>query len=102
MGYLHIDNLYKAQDILAFRECYALEKVHGTSAHIGWGYAPTGETMVTKPEHPLRFFSGGEPHERFKKLFDCEKLKAVFPVFGHEKMTVYGEAYGGSPRPLME
>ena len=32
MGYLHIENLYKAQDILLFRECYALEKVHGTAA----------------------------------------------------------------------
>src|SRR5690348_10996218 len=34
MGYLHIGNLYKTQDLLLFRECYALEKVHGTSAHI--------------------------------------------------------------------
>ena len=32
MGYLHIENLYRpaAQTILLFRECYALEKVHGT------------------------------------------------------------------------
>lgn len=31
MGYLHIDNLYKpvAQDILLFKKCYALEKIHG-------------------------------------------------------------------------
>lgn len=28
MGYLHIDNLYKAQEILLFRTCYALEKIH--------------------------------------------------------------------------
>ncbi len=34
MGYLHIDNLYKNQTIRLFRECYALEKVHGTSAHV--------------------------------------------------------------------
>ena len=36
MGYAHIDNLYKEQTILMFRECYALEKIHGTSAHISW------------------------------------------------------------------
>jgi hypothetical protein len=30
MGYLHIDNLYKSQDILLFKRCYALEKIHGT------------------------------------------------------------------------
>jgi len=32
MGYLNIDNLYKAQEVLMFRECYAMEKIHGTSA----------------------------------------------------------------------
>jgi len=29
MGYLHINNLYKQQDILLFKECYAMEKIHG-------------------------------------------------------------------------
>ena len=30
MGYLSIDNLYKSPEIIdLFRECYALEKVHG-------------------------------------------------------------------------
>ncbi len=36
MSYLHIDNLYRSQDILLFRECYALEKIHGTSAHVAY------------------------------------------------------------------
>ena len=53
MAYMHIDNLYKAQEILAFKECYALEKIHGTSAHIYW----SGET--------LRLFAGGVSHEGF-------------------------------------
>jgi hypothetical protein len=34
MGYLHISNLYKDQAILIFKRCCALEKVHGTSAHV--------------------------------------------------------------------
>ena len=29
MGYLHIQNLYKNQTILLFKECYAMEKIHG-------------------------------------------------------------------------
>ena len=29
MGYIHIGNLYKDQEILLFKECYALEKIHG-------------------------------------------------------------------------
>ena len=37
MSYMHIDNLYKNQDILLFKECYALEKIHGTSAGLEFG-----------------------------------------------------------------
>jgi len=85
MGYRHIDNLYKNQTIMAFRECYALEKIHGTSAHIKWDGIS------------LSFFSGGEKHERFVALFDQEALKTAFIGFGYElaTFTVYGEAYGG-------
>ena len=38
MGYLHVPNLYRpeAQAILEFKRLYALEKIHGTSAHIQW------------------------------------------------------------------
>lgn len=36
MGYMHIENLYKNQLILLFRECYAMEKIHGTSAHLAF------------------------------------------------------------------
>lgn len=85
MGYLHIPNLYKAQEILAFRQCFALEKIHGTSAHVRWH-----EGRVT-------FFSGGESHERFVTIFDSEGLAARFmEQFGPAKtVVVYGEAYGG-------
>lgn len=90
MGYLHIGNLYKDQAILMFRECYALEKVHGTSAHIAW--FNDGRTGVD----PLSFFSGGVKHGTFVELFDHAKLRAAFTALGHVKVTVYGEAYGGS------
>lgn len=83
MGYLHIDNLYKSQDILLFKECYALEKIHGTSAHIAWN------------NNELRFFSGGATHANFLKLFDQQQLTEKFQALGHSKVVVYGEAYGG-------
>lgn len=86
MGYLHINNLYKDQTILMFKECYALEKIHGTSAHIKWKWE----------EKRLIFFSGGEKYERFKELFDEEFLYSKFSTeFSNTDVTIFGEAYGG-------
>jgi hypothetical protein len=85
IGYLHIDNLYKNIEILNFKEVYALEKVHGTSAHISW-----------KPEQDkVIFFSGGAEHSNFIKLFDEEALKEKFKKLFNVDTTVFGEAYGG-------
>ena len=83
MSYLHILNLVKAQDILEFRWCWAMEKIHGTSAHLGF------------KDGALFTFSGGASSEQFVKLFDAEKLKAGFLAIGQPEITVYGEAYGG-------
>jgi len=89
MGYLHINNLYKDQTILLFKECYALEKIHGTSAHIRWANQKIG------------FFSGGESHPRFIALFDEEFLTLKFQeLFGESDATVYGEAYGGKQQGM--
>ena len=83
MGYQHIDNLYKAQDILLFRECFCMEKIHGTSSHLSW------------KDGQLTFSSGGEKHEKFVALFDQEALRTAFAERGQTEMVVYGEAYGG-------
>jgi len=90
MGYLHIENLYRpaAQVILLFKECYALEKVHGTSAHLAW------------QDGKVTYSSGGEAHERFKALFDDASLTASFQALGHDAVTVYGEAYGGKQQGM--
>jgi len=90
MGYQHIQNLYKDQSILAQTEVYALEKIHGTSAHIAF--------ERIHDEVNIRFFSGGEKHENFAKLFDVAKLCAYYRQFHSDKypkLTIYGEAYGG-------
>jgi hypothetical protein len=85
MGYLHVPNTYRAegQYILLFRECFALEKIHGTSAHVSWR------------EGQLFLSSGGESAVNFAKLFDQPALAAKFAELGHEKVTIFGEAYGG-------
>lgn len=80
MGYLHIDNLYKNQKILAFRRCYALEKVHGTSAHIAYQSAVSGRA------EELRFFSDGEKHERFCGLFDAGLLEAAGEIIDSKEV----------------
>jgi hypothetical protein len=88
MGYLHVDNLYKSQDILLFKECYALEKIHGTSAHLGFKRSTEGGKLT--------FFSGGVPHDNFVRLFDQADLLARLMASGAPDAIVYGEAYGGS------
>lgn len=101
MSYADIDNLYKNQDILMFKECYAMEKIHGTSAHVSWstptipGATEVEQVAFSADRGSLAFFSGGEKHENFVKLFDEQKLKDAFVKMGQPEVTVYGEAYGG-------
>lgn len=83
MAYMHIDNLYKSQEVLLFKELYALEKIHGTSASVMWR------------DGTLRFNAGGVKQEAFVVLFDQEALSAAFIAMGHATVTAYGEAYGG-------
>jgi hypothetical protein len=89
MGYLHIENLYKNQDILMFKECYAMEKIHGTSAHVSFKITPVGEHSGT-----VGFFSG-EQYDRFVQLFDQTVLLEKFLATGINNLIIFGEAYGG-------
>jgi hypothetical protein len=92
MGYMHIDNLYKNQEILMLKECYAMEKIHGTSAHIAHKVDGQGFNQ-------LNFFAGGCKHERFVNLFDQEELADKMRGLN---ATVYGEAYGASLLKMRE
>ncbi len=89
MGYLHIENLYRGQDVLLFKEVYAMEKIHGTSAHISWKAGP-----LPGDPYKMSFFSGGEPHANFIKLFDEAALRPNFEKVGQD-VIIFGEAYGG-------
>ena len=88
MSYMHIDNLYRDQTILMFRECWSMEKVHGTSSHLGWS-----------PNNGLRLSPGGVSLEQFTKCFgnlaELTERMSVMAVCGQTKIVVYGEAYGG-------
>ena len=95
MGYLSISNLYRpeAQCILQFRTLFALEKIHGTSAHVE--YRPA--------DNRIRYFSGGASHSQFVSLFNETELLEKFKNLGipaDKSITVYGEAYGGSQQGM--
>jgi hypothetical protein len=86
MSYMHIENLYKNGEILNFKECYAMEKIHGTSAHISY---KAGRVSL---------FAGGGSYPEFCKLFDITKIEAILKEkFGEGDISVhvYGEYYGG-------
>lgn len=101
MSYMpHIDNLYKNQEILMFKECFALEKIHGTNSKLVWKRNPSNQA-----QRQLVFFSGGTKHELFVSLFDKDVLIAKFTEMGipvDRDVTVYGESYGGREQGMGE
>ena len=84
IGYLKIKNLYAEKDILLFKQCYALEKIHGTSVHLSFDGVDN-----------VQYFSGGCTHELFIKLFDQDKILRTFQENFNGPVTIYGEGYGG-------
>ena len=84
MAYLHINNLYKEIDILLFKECYALEKIDGTSSDIRW------------KDNKIAFKLGTGNYNNFVKLFDVENLeKKLKEDFFDRSVVINGEGYGG-------
>ena len=114
-AYKSIENLYKNQMILLFKECYATEKAHGTSSHISFKrtrqvphclvdgipqpIVSAGTEEEWQKQYPdkieITFFSGGASHEQFVALFDQKALEEKFRALGFTDLIVYGEAYGG-------
>lgn len=95
MGYAHIDNLYKNKTILLFKECIAMEKVHGTSTHIA--YEVDSDNIT--------FFNGGFHAQVLETLFDVVQLKEKIKASGLvgpsvKKIIFYGEGYGGNMQKM--
>ena len=105
--YPHIDNLYKNQSVLLFKEVYALEKIDGTSAHIKFmsnelvGSIIPVSPMGTPEQHSVsvtggnvfEVFSGGATLVNFRKLFDAE-LPQQIANMGIKEIAIHGELYG--------
>lgn len=83
MAYAHINNLYKNQEILLLKECFASEKIHGSSSHMKWN------------KDNITFSPGGEKYVNFVSLFDIGFLEGKFKELGLDEVTIYGEVYGG-------
>jgi len=100
MGYLHIDNLYKNQEILMFKECYAMEKIHGTSAHIR--FKNDEQSRKVSSGGIIHFFSGGEKHIKFLNIFNRNSLYKKLSNLKLDNIYIYGEAYGGKQQGMRE
>lgn len=111
MGYISIECLYKHQDVISqFPEWWALEKVHGTSAHLELRDNADGADSCGA----LRFFSGGAEYKQFRATFDERKILENYrklrgmlsPTAAAEtkgaKIIIYGEAYGGKMQKMMD
>jgi len=92
MGYLHIKNLYQKPDFLkeAGTEVYALEKVHGSSSNVSW------------KDNKVSFHAGGTSHANFLKIFKEKELAERFQQLSLDKVTIYGEVYGGNQQGMKD
>ena len=87
---MHIENLYKNNTIMMMKECYATEKIHGTSTHISYNHT----------DKKIHFSSGGESHARFVALFDEAALLKAFQENFSFDVVVFGEGYGGKQQKM--
>ena len=109
MGYRHINNLYKDQTVLMFKKLWAMEKIHGTSAHISFHFFEDVrensdyDVQLENRYCKVEYFSGGEKYERFIGLFDSKEFARKFLELGiNTSIIVYGEAYGGKQQGMSE
>lgn len=86
---MHIENLYRVPELL---ECYALEKVHGTSSHIAYR------------QGKVLFHAGGVSHQNFVDLFNegflVQKFQEKF--LETDEVGIYGESFGGKLQGMSE
>jgi len=88
LSYHKIENLYRNPDALTLpeKECYAMEKIDGSSAKISF------------KDGQLHFFSVVAKYVTIKSIFDEADLIRGFEMLplteNNTPVTVYGEAYG--------
>ncbi len=93
MSYIHIENAFRYPDIFLFREVYATEKIHGTTSHISWN----------PEDKKLNVHAGAGAHKDVCAFLKLDALKERFAAkFLINKVTVYGETYGGKLQHMFE
>lgn len=101
MGYLSISNLYRDQRVLEGDKVWCLEKIHGCSSWVSYTRTPSDYTdsMGVKTHGNFHYHGGGVTGAEFKALFNTDelepKLVLLADFYGTDKVTVYGESYGG-------
>lgn len=75
---------------MMMKECYATEKIHGTSTHISYNHT----------DKKIHFSSGGESHAKFVALFDEVALLKAFQENFSFDVVVFGEGYGGKQQKM--
>jgi hypothetical protein len=122
VSYIHINNLYLDKTIFMFRECYALEKVHGGTAHIACSDQNGIELYCGALDSREAFLKvlvedhGASPNSiidllcrRFLKVFpdlcapqwvDPQEVKN--PPNPKQSIVIHGEVYGGKIQQMGE
>jgi len=105
MGYKKINNLYKDKTVLMFKRLFAMEKIHGTSAHICFTVDKSvqidGLIDIGLSDIKVNYYSGGEKYENFIKLFDTDTLLEKYCLMNMpSNITIYGEAHGGKQQGM--
>jgi hypothetical protein len=92
MGYMKIPNTYKDPTILQFKKVYALEKVHGTSQHVGYRNGK------------LIFYHGGETRQLMLDFFNHDALMYFFAskFTSENEVLIFGEGYGGKQQGMKD
>jgi hypothetical protein len=90
--------LYKEQAILEQAETYACEKIHGCSSSICFTRVVSEYTnnVGEKSVGNFHYHGGGVPGATFKALFNTAEIEAKLSALPYDKITVFGESYGGS------
>lgn len=90
MGYMKINNAYKDPNVLKFKQVYALEKIHGTSQHVGY------------KNGKLIFYHGGETRQNMLDFFNHDALMHFFAskFTPENEVYIFGEGYGGKQQGM--
>lgn len=101
MAYAHILNLYKLPTFMdiAGDKVYALEKIHGSSAHVSIVFDRTPRPNAANGVWTIHRHAGGQSDVSFEKCVPTHQFLAPLTKLlvdtKTEKLTIYGEVYGG-------